>query len=252
MGNWKKVFTGGAGEVPRGESVYSAPGTFSWTCPDGVTSVSVVCVGGGSGGSNFSGGGGGALAYKNNFTVTPGNSYTVAVGKGGKGGLPGYNPPDLSGGQSYFNSTSTVKAAGGYSNAYGGNYTGDGGGNGGNGNFSNTGGGGGYSGQGGGSNGAASGGSGQKGGYGGGGGGVGLLGTGSTGSGDGSGGSGGESADQSYGGSNGGTRSGMGGTHGGGGGGATSQGYGYGADGAVRIIWPGDTRQFPSTDCGTP
>jgi hypothetical protein len=25
-----------------------------------------------------------------------------------------------------------------------------------------------------------------------------------------------------------------------------------GADGAVRIVWPGDTRTFPSTDVGTP
>ena len=26
--------------------------------------------------------------------------------------------------------------------------------------------------------------------------------------------------------------------------------YGYGAAGGVRILWPGDTRQFPSTNIG--
>jgi hypothetical protein len=27
---------------------------------------------------------------------------------------------------------------------------------------------------------------------------------------------------------------------------------GAGANGAVRIVWPGSTRQFPSTDVGSP
>ena len=83
----------GVTEVPRGESVYTIPGTFSWTCPAGVTSVSVVCVGAGAGGGDpsygsYGGGGGGALAYANNVSVTPGASYTVVVGRGGtRGGL---------------------------------------------------------------------------------------------------------------------------------------------------------------------
>ena len=32
-----------------GEAVYDIPGTYSWTCPDGVTSVCAVAIGGGGG-----------------------------------------------------------------------------------------------------------------------------------------------------------------------------------------------------------
>jgi len=35
---------------PRGEAVFTTPGTTTWTAPDLVTSVFVVCVGGGGGG----------------------------------------------------------------------------------------------------------------------------------------------------------------------------------------------------------
>ena len=34
-------------EPAAGESVYTSAGTYSWVCPDGVTSVSIVAVGGG-------------------------------------------------------------------------------------------------------------------------------------------------------------------------------------------------------------
>ena len=48
-----------------GQQAFTTPGTYSWTAPAGVTSVSVVCVGGGgAGGTNgivFYGGGGGGL-----------------------------------------------------------------------------------------------------------------------------------------------------------------------------------------------
>ncbi len=81
------------------ESIFSTPGTFNWTVPIGVTSISFVCVGAGgknaqagggvgtdnvgggaAGGGGNSGGGGGALGYKNGFSVTPGASITVKVG----------------------------------------------------------------------------------------------------------------------------------------------------------------------------
>jgi hypothetical protein len=42
--------------------------------------------GGGAANDYRRGGGGGGLAYKNNLTVTPGNSYNVTVGAGGVGG----------------------------------------------------------------------------------------------------------------------------------------------------------------------
>jgi hypothetical protein len=49
---------------------------------------------------------------------------------------------------------------------------------------------------------------------------------------------------------------GCGGSYGGGGGSAYSGGTGmrggYGSRGAVRIVWPGNTRQFPSTCVGSP
>ena len=111
--------------------------TYTWICPAGVTSVSVVCVGGGGGGdaagsnngnnNSVRGGGGGGLGWKNNIAVTPGNSYTVQVGNGG------YSSP---GGTSFFINSGTVAGFGGQNplaGGAGGGYVGDGGGNGGNG-----------------------------------------------------------------------------------------------------------------------
>jgi hypothetical protein len=130
--------------------LYSTPGTYSWTCPAGVTSVSVVAIGGGGAGGyaigfpgnatprSPGGGGGGGLGWKNNIAVSAGTVYTVVVGAGGtSSGSAGAN--------SYFISTSTVAGFGGagghngwnsnYSGsavaAQGGSYVGDGGGAGG-------------------------------------------------------------------------------------------------------------------------
>ena len=86
----------GAGIV-QGQQEYATPGSYSWTAPDGVTSVSVCCIAGGGAGGGSSGstgkggGGGGGLNYKNNITVVPGNSYTVVVGNGGPRSGPGSN-----------------------------------------------------------------------------------------------------------------------------------------------------------------
>ena len=68
--------SGGAGV---GQQEFTTPGTYTFTVPSGVTSVSVVCVGAGGAGGAY-GAGGGSLAYKNNITVTPGQSHTVVVG----------------------------------------------------------------------------------------------------------------------------------------------------------------------------
>ena len=235
--------------APPGQQAYTTAGTYAWTAPTGVTSVSVVVVG-----TSKETGYGSALAYKNNITVVPGNSYSVFVSS-------------TYATRCYFINTSTVSAS------YIANRTGDGGGNGGT--VGLGGGAGGYAGNGGsgGSGGAGGNGSGGGGGGGGegnapgdtcsgGGGGVGLLGQGSNGTGG------------SY--SNGSLAYGYGGGGGSGGGaGGTSStdatvgspgqagdyggGQGYagpfglntnGAIGAVRIIWPGDTRSFPSTNTG--
>ena len=294
--------------APSSQS-YTTAGTYSWVAPTGVTSVSAVAVGGGGGTTTGScycyrttaGGGGGDLGYKNSYSVTPGNSYTVVVGGQAS--------------DSYFVSTLVAKGGGGQNgtNVAGGNkaggaggtHVGDGGGNGGSGGLSSSGntnmgigggGAGGYSGNGGdfgtgttpysfygrdGSGGGGGGGGGGIGliicgccvnyypGAGAGGGGVGLFGQGSNGAGGtsaiisshtqaygGGGGSGGSS------GSNGQALTcGAGGAGGGYGGGRGSISIYYapltknnqsGTNGAVRIVWPGNTRTFPSTCVGSP
>lgn len=276
-----QMLVGGRGGTPAGQQAYTTAGTYTWVCPAGVTSVSVVCVGGGSSRlSGTSGGGfGGGLGYKNNISVTPGASYTVVVGNGTNRGA------DQTGGTSYFINTSTVRG-GGATIAAGGTFTGDGGGNGGsggNGNWAGGGGAGGYSGNGGnggnnpgssgtsGSGGGGGGGGGGNqvawveccnvfydGGDGGGGGGVGLLGQGNSGIGGGTqstpggsgygfggeGGSGGNTAQSGYlAAFCGSVLNSRGGNGGlyGGGGGASRNESGGGANGAVRIIWAGGT-----------
>lgn len=248
-----------------GQQAYTSPGSYTWVAPTGVSKVSVVAVGGGKAG-------GGGLGYKNNYSVTPGGSYTVVVGTGAcarTGGCAG---------DSYFVSTAVVKGGKGTLSC-GGTYTGDGGGNGGSRSTAScsglrTGGGGagGYAGNGGNGGNANTSGSAGAGGGGGGaagwcaafgngsgsGGGVGILGQGANGSGGpsgsslvgGGGGSGGGSGTRGAGcgcgqwfGQNGGAY---------GGGGSSGNGFpsGSGATGAVRIIWPGCARSFPSTCTG--
>jgi hypothetical protein len=261
-----------------GQALYATNtgSSTTWTCPEGVTSVSVVCIGGGGSGSTTTGGGGGGLGYKNNITVVPGQNYTVVQAA--------YAQQGFNGNDSYFISLATVSGGGGLSGGAGGSYTGDGGGAGGSGSAGTTnkggggGGAGGYSGSGGAggaggtnwsiqppTNGSGGGGAGGYGAAstgntyqgGGGGGGVGNQGQGSNGTigaaarAGGASGSGGPVAGSTGAtstvstGANGGT----GGTYGGGGGGKGTAGSvgGTGSYGAVRIIWPGTTRQFPST-----
>jgi hypothetical protein len=255
--------------VVSGQQAYTSAGTFTWVAPTGVTSVSVVAVGGGGGTSSTVGAGGGELRYKNNISVTPGSSYTVVVGRGG---IRGCNT-NINGIASTFNSTTVIANPGlygGSGGAGGSGGTGDGGGNGGNGapplnSYGSGGGAGGYSGTGGngGNNNtgatAPTAGSGGGGGGGGayfatnylagyGGGGVGILGEGASGaagtSGGGGGGSGGAAGCT--------TPFASGGAYGGGGGSSngTCNNGGSGGVGAVRIIWPGTTRSFPSTNTG--
>ena len=94
---------------------YTSAGTYTFTAPAGVTSVTVECWGGGGAGGGAThryyggaGGAGGAYASKV-VTVTPGSNYTVTVGQGGNGGT-GDGP---SGGDSWFKNTTTVLAKGG-------------------------------------------------------------------------------------------------------------------------------------------
>lgn len=281
-----------------GQIAYTAPGTYTFVTPAGVTSVSVLLVGGGGGGAqvNDSGGGGGGgagLAYYNGMYTTPGQSWRVDVGAGGAAGFnyggsgtnSGFRSPSsfntaLYGARGYGADVRTGGARGVYNppNAgFGTSFGGQNGGNGGTTSSGSTGAGGGgaagYTGAGGnggsgsstGQNGAGGGGGGGAGGgytfspigcccyyrpyQGGSGGGVGILGPGANGAGGvystsnpgangapGSGGSG-----QSFGG---------GGAGGGLDGSFNPAGATAGGGGAVRIIWPGTTRQFPSTNTG--
>lgn len=145
-----------------GQEEFLEQGTYTWVCPPGVTKVSACCVGAGGGGysswANPAGGGGG-LGWKNNISVSPGQSYTVVVGARGQ-----RNSSD--GGDSYFIDRATVGGGGGgfgggnghgqshgfqtNNNQSGGGYTGDGGGQGGQAsNYQGGGGAGGYTGRGG-------------------------------------------------------------------------------------------------------
>ena len=282
------VPTGGTGFFPQaGDATYITTGTYSWTAPTGVTSVSVVAVGGGGGGGHVwssGGGGGGGLGWKNNIPVTPGVSYTVVVGQGGESTANATNLSTNLGGTSYFISTATVAGYGGgrggpgatsFGGGYGGGFFGDGGGRGGNGAFEGSwnrggAGAGGYAGQGADNAGGyftaynppAGSGAGAASGYYSStfgvpaGGGVGIFGKGADGVGSssyfgGGGGSGGQAGVGGEGSGQSGSRIINGGAFGGGGGGSgTSYGGGWGGQGAVRIIW-GNNRSFPATNAGT-
>ena len=240
-----------------------------WTPPAGVTSVSVVAVGAGT--LCSAGGGGGALSWQNNIPVNSCTRYAIWAAGQGNGDRSQFGVSSVP-----FNGHNLVLAGGGGSYCYcscrggvGGiayhasQYTAgsSGGGNGGNGGsgiknvccrqyVSGGGGAGGYTGPGGdggcnrGGGGSGFSGSGGGGGGGGsgfygnatGGGGVGIRGLGPSGAGglpchSGSGGSGGSPGAI------------IGGNYGGGGAGGST-----GGSGAVRIVWPGTTRQFPSTN----
>ncbi len=140
--------------VPVNQAEFTTPGTYTWTAPNKVFSVCVVCVGGGGGGAadegggQEPGGGGGGLGWKNNIPVIPGTQYTVVVGAG----APSLFIPSstsvlypANGQDSYFISPTLVKGGGGTSASSkanvavpGGTFVGDGGGNGGSGGFSGT------------------------------------------------------------------------------------------------------------------
>jgi hypothetical protein len=241
-----------------GQIEYTTTGTVAintnFVAPAGVTSISILCVGPGSGA-------GGGLAYYNNYSVTPGGSYAIYVG------VAQYSTAYVS-----FVNTSTC-SSGPYQNYQSGQVTQPGG--------LNTGGGAaGYSGRGGNCNvsnragqAGLGGGGGSAGNYDdgtdaniGGGGGVGILGEGASGAGGvsftrtnaaggGGGSGGGTGVTTSY------NQNLNAGPYPAAYGGGTavnfdaSRGYvefqnGGVTSGIVRIIWPGTTRSFPSTNTG--
>jgi hypothetical protein len=91
---------------------FTTAGTYTWTVPEEVTSISAVTVGGGAagGGGNYNGnaGGGGGLSWKNNIPVMPGEQLIITVGEGGQSlGVSGLDSIILRG------STELLKAGGG-------------------------------------------------------------------------------------------------------------------------------------------
>jgi len=75
-------------------TLYYPYGTYTWTAPTGVTSITVKAWGGGGGGyaydSATGGAGGGGGAYASSIVaVTPTTGYTVTVGDGGSKGNNG-------------------------------------------------------------------------------------------------------------------------------------------------------------------
>lgn len=261
--------------VVQGQQLFSDAGTFTFTVPSGVTSISAVTVGTGCD-SNGSPRHGGGLAYVNNISVTPGESLTVVVATI-TNSYWAYSSVERSG-------TALVKATSGFQGNRGGPVVGSGG-TGGIGQYYAGAGAGGYAGNGGDGGGntsngtAGSGGGGGGGGGMGGGGGVGVYGQGSSGAGSstvlwssagsptnygnwyrggGYGGSGGANGQTptgytNYTDSNGDPATTLNGGNGGAYGGSGASGgnggpRGTAGGGAVRIIWPGTTRYFPSTN----
>jgi hypothetical protein len=75
-------------------SIFTIPGTSSWTAPSGVTAIELLVVAGGGGGGLGGGAGGGGAggvihygaetnAVAISYSVTPGQTYTIIVGTGG-------------------------------------------------------------------------------------------------------------------------------------------------------------------------
>lgn len=98
-------------QISYSQVIQTAPGNYTWTCPAGVTSVTVECSGAGGGGGSttskswaLAGGGAGGSYIKYIATVTPGVTYNFTVGSGGTSGT--------SGGSSFFGNTATGVSAG--------------------------------------------------------------------------------------------------------------------------------------------
>jgi hypothetical protein len=98
-------------------------GSNSWTAPSGISSVDLLLIGaGGAGGSGAWGGGGGAggIVLDTGYTITPGNTYSLAIGDSGTPGnasLTSGSPPSGNqsgnGGDTWFNTNSSLVAIGG-------------------------------------------------------------------------------------------------------------------------------------------
>ncbi len=115
------LFLAPMGASAQVTETFDAPGTYSFTVPNGVTSVTVRAWGAGGGGggrggvfsgSGGGGGGGGGAYAEAEVTVESCRNYSVVVGAGGAGGPAGDNNGS-NGGDSFFDDGLTVLARGG-------------------------------------------------------------------------------------------------------------------------------------------
>ena len=77
-----------SGQIPYHKDNYTTAGTYSWTCPQGVTRVKVTVAGGGGGAAGLLGmllhsGGTGEQIINTAVAVNQGAPYTIVVGSGG-------------------------------------------------------------------------------------------------------------------------------------------------------------------------
>jgi hypothetical protein len=125
------------GAQPPTISIFTSPGTYTWTKPANCKKIWIRCWGGGGGGGGarqggasdgYGGGGGGGGYAERLLDVTSISSATVAVGSGGSGGS-GTPTNGSSGGNSSFSvgSTTYVQANGGSGGGAGNNGVGGGG-----------------------------------------------------------------------------------------------------------------------------
>ncbi|MEI6821055.1 MAG: LamG-like jellyroll fold domain-containing protein, partial [Bacteroidota bacterium] len=97
---------------------FTTAGNSTWTCPTGVTSVTIQCWGAGGGGGatavkySLAGGGAGGSYVQYNLPVTAGNVYNLTVGAGAAA---------TNGGSSYFGNTTAGSSTGATVLAVGGN-----------------------------------------------------------------------------------------------------------------------------------
>ena len=121
-----------SGKPPYHKDSYTSPGTYTWTCPGGVTKARVTVAGGGGGGfaskwklgfapAKYRGATGGSGANNTSIiAVYPHHTYTVVVGAGGSPYVSTNNENKYSdryagnGGVSSFDSLTAAGGQGGY------------------------------------------------------------------------------------------------------------------------------------------
>jgi hypothetical protein len=124
-----------ASATTEGTVTYLVNGSYTFTAPQGVASVTAAALGAGAGGgagnasgggTEYGGGGGGGGEFAEGaVAVTPGDSYPVTVGAGGTGGVsPGGT--GAAGGNSVFSGDSTTITAHGGSAGVGATTSGNG------------------------------------------------------------------------------------------------------------------------------